>query len=206
MKTFKAICLSIALASIGSAEEYQKSAYLEIPLPEARIEHFLNGRAKIAKSDEVLRNCVEKLKLADKWSVTADEAVAILAKKITVSREAKTDLLRVDFQDDSEVDTDHVLRGIVDSIVNYLYQRNFQNDTTRLELLDKSLVSQKELVDKYHEILRRLIREEFGPVVSRYQSDTPWLQLGPIKEEQEARMRYLSKELKAIERQLTLIG
>ena len=45
------------------AEQFKEAAFLELPLPDERVDEFLNGQALILKSKNVLTECAQKLDL-----------------------------------------------------------------------------------------------------------------------------------------------
>lgn len=85
-------------------EEFKKSAFLEIPLPEDHIESFLNGRALVIKSNNILAECVRDLQLNLRWKVSQAEAIKSLSQKVSATREPETDLLRIEVTSDTELE------------------------------------------------------------------------------------------------------
>jgi uncharacterized protein involved in exopolysaccharide biosynthesis len=144
-------------------EEFKKSAFLEIPLPEDHIESFLNGRALVIKSNNILAECVRDLQLNLRWKVSHAEAIKLLSQKVSATREPETDLLRIEVTSDTELEAQELLDGIITANISYFTGIESREKQLYLEKLNKELQDQGDLVQDYRKALMVLVQQYGAP-------------------------------------------
>ena len=158
----KSLLLAILLTfATALGEEFKKAALLEGPVPENRVESFLNGRALIIKSKYILKECVGDLDLAKRWKVSESEAINSLAKKISASREPDTDLLRIEATGASEKEAEELLNGIIQANIAYFAMIERDRKHVYLEHLNHELQDQGDIVQDYRKAVA-VLTQQYG--------------------------------------------
>ena len=140
-------------------EEFAQAAYLETPLPEKRVDSFLNGRALAIKSEYILKECVKSLDLPKRWNVSEAEAIKSLSKKISASREPGTDLLRIEVTGSSEKEAEDLLNKIIQANISRFSRVESDQKNEYLHALNQELMDQGALVQDYRKALTVLIQQ-----------------------------------------------
>ena len=153
----------IGLLSLASAfgERLKQAAYLEIPLPDKRVDSFLNGRAIVIESKNVLEECVKKLDLEKRWKVSEAEAIKTLAKNVSASRQPDTDFIRVEVTGKTPEEAEVLLGGILKSSISYFTRTEVEKKHQYLSELNQQLTEQGDLIQDYRKAVA-VLTQQYG--------------------------------------------
>jgi len=143
--------LTISLLAFSSAQgiehpAHAKAALLKHPLPEKRVDTFVNGQALAVRSVGVLGKCVKNLKLTEKWGLEHEAAVKKLADITTSVRETGTDFIRITVTGKDEAESKELLEGLIEATCSTFGRRHLSVKKDRLETLDDELQKQADIV------------------------------------------------------------
>jgi len=153
------LCISLLSVAQATGHNITESALLEIPVDHDRPELYLNSQALALQSEQVLKYCVTKHKLDEKWNISKEEAISKLADRTTARWEQNTLFIKLSVAGDDEKEADLLLEAIAQSYFDQNMATTFSRKAKKLELLDAELEKQGDVSQEARKALTVLIQQ-----------------------------------------------